>query len=160
MHGYQIIRELGERSGGVWTPSPGSVYPTLQLLEEEGLVQGEDREGKKTFTLTDTGRAAHAARPAGPAPCRRWVRTLTTPSSRSATSSAKWPPPSARLPTPVRRHRWQQPSPSWPTPSDPSIGSWPTTLAIRRRDDRRPQAGGAQRHDGETVARSCWGGPP
>jgi DNA-binding PadR family transcriptional regulator len=68
MHGYQIIRELGERSGGVWTPSPGSVYPTLQLLEEEGLVQGEDREGKKTFTLTEAGQAAHAARPAGPAP--------------------------------------------------------------------------------------------
>lgn len=69
MHGYQIIRELGERTGGVWTPSPGSVYPTLQLLEEEGLVTGEVAEGKKVFTLTDAGRDAVAARPSGrPAP--------------------------------------------------------------------------------------------
>src|SRR4030088_2746910 len=39
MHGYQVIQELSERSGGMWRPSPGSVYPTLQLLEDEGLVR-------------------------------------------------------------------------------------------------------------------------
>jgi len=69
MHGYQIIQELIERSGGVWKPSPGSVYPTLQHLEEQGLVTGEDHEGKRVFTLTDAGRAVVAERSAGrPAP--------------------------------------------------------------------------------------------
>lgn len=56
MHGYQIMRELGERSGGVWRPSPGSVYPTLQLLEDEGLVVATEAEGKRVFALTDAGR--------------------------------------------------------------------------------------------------------
>ena len=65
MHGYQVIQELGERTGGVWRPSPGSVYPTLQHLEEEGLVTGEDREGKKIFTLTEAGRAVLADRASG-----------------------------------------------------------------------------------------------
>jgi len=62
MHGYQIIRELGERSGGVWSPSPGSIYPTLQMLEEEGLIRGEESEGKKVFTLTEAGQAVLATR--------------------------------------------------------------------------------------------------
>jgi len=68
MHGYQIIRELGERSGGVWSPSPGSIYPTLQMLEEEGLIRGEESEGKKVFTLTEAGQAALATRAAGRRP--------------------------------------------------------------------------------------------
>lgn len=55
-HGYDLIRELEERSGGRWRPSPGSVYPTLQLLEDEGLVTGQERDGKRVFTLTDAGR--------------------------------------------------------------------------------------------------------
>lgn len=56
MHGYDLIRELEERSGGAWRPSPGSIYPTLQMLEEEGLVAGADQDGKRVFTLTDAGR--------------------------------------------------------------------------------------------------------
>lgn len=56
MHGYQVIQELAERSGGVWRPSPGSIYPTLQLLEDEGLIRGEEAEGKRVFHLTDAGR--------------------------------------------------------------------------------------------------------
>ena len=60
MHGYQIIAELEERTGGVWKPSPGSVYPTLQLLEDEGLVEASAEVGKKVFHLTDEGRAAAA----------------------------------------------------------------------------------------------------
>jgi hypothetical protein len=59
MHGYQIIQEIGERSGGVWTPSPGSVYPTLQHLEDEGLISSEQRDGKNVFSLTDAGRATN-----------------------------------------------------------------------------------------------------
>jgi DNA-binding PadR family transcriptional regulator len=62
MHGYQVIKELGARSGGVWKPSPGSVYPTLQHLEEEGVVAGRDQDGKRIFELTDAGRAEVAAR--------------------------------------------------------------------------------------------------
>ena len=56
-HGYDLIRELEERSGGAWRPSPGSVYPTLQLLEDEGLVASEERDGKRVYTLTEAGRA-------------------------------------------------------------------------------------------------------
>jgi DNA-binding PadR family transcriptional regulator len=58
MHGYEMIKEIEERSGGVWKPSAGSIYPTLQLLEDEGLITGEEIDGKRRFTLTDEGRAA------------------------------------------------------------------------------------------------------
>ena len=57
MHGYQVIQELESRSGGVWRVSPGSVYPTLQMLEEEGLIAGQEVEGKRVYSLTDAGRA-------------------------------------------------------------------------------------------------------
>ncbi|WP_117210011.1 PadR family transcriptional regulator [Allorhizocola rhizosphaerae] len=57
MHGYEMISELEQRTGGVWRPSPGSIYPTLQLLEDEGLIVSEQSEGRKRFTLTDAGRA-------------------------------------------------------------------------------------------------------
>jgi DNA-binding PadR family transcriptional regulator len=56
MHGYEMIQELDTRTGGIWRPSPGSVYPTLQLLEDEGLIVSEQAEGRKRFTLTDAGR--------------------------------------------------------------------------------------------------------
>ena len=67
MHGYEMIQELERRTGGVWRPSPGSVYPTLQLLEDEGLIAGEEGEGRRRFALTDTGRA-EAERQGQPAP--------------------------------------------------------------------------------------------
>ncbi len=68
MHGYQIIQELSSRSGGAWTPSAGSVYPTLQLLADEGLVGAEETAGKKVFSLTESGAAAAAAAAGQPAP--------------------------------------------------------------------------------------------
>ena len=55
MHGYEMIQQLDERTGGIWRPSPGSVYPTLQMLEDEGLVASSKAEGRKLFTLTDEG---------------------------------------------------------------------------------------------------------
>ena len=65
MHGYQIIQELAERTGGVWRPSPGSVYPTLQQLEDEELVRETASEsGKRVYELTDAGREQAAAAPA------------------------------------------------------------------------------------------------
>jgi DNA-binding PadR family transcriptional regulator len=56
-NGYQIIQEINERSGGVWQPSPGSVYPALQQLEDEGLIQAETPEGgRRRYALTTAGR--------------------------------------------------------------------------------------------------------
>jgi DNA-binding PadR family transcriptional regulator len=68
MHGYQIITEITERSGGIWRPSPGSVYPTLQALEDQGVVTADQAEGRRVFSLTDTGRTEAEAAGDGPAP--------------------------------------------------------------------------------------------
>jgi DNA-binding PadR family transcriptional regulator len=57
MHGYQVIQELESRTGGAWRVSPGSVYPNLQMLEEEGLITSQEVEGKRVYSLTDAGRA-------------------------------------------------------------------------------------------------------
>jgi DNA-binding PadR family transcriptional regulator len=54
-HGYEIIQEIAERSGGAWRPSPGSVYPTLSQLEDEGLVRVEKVEGRRVVHLTEAG---------------------------------------------------------------------------------------------------------
>ena len=54
-NGYQIMQEVEERSGGVWSPSPGSVYPALAQLEDEGLIRSEEIDGRKLFALTDAG---------------------------------------------------------------------------------------------------------
>lgn len=70
MHGYQIINEIAERSGGTWKPSAGSVYPTLQLLADEGLIEADEQNGRKTYSLTEAGRAVVAETTGTPAP---WV---------------------------------------------------------------------------------------
>jgi DNA-binding PadR family transcriptional regulator len=56
-HGYAIMTELAERSGGLWRPSPGSVYPVLQQLQDEGLVLVEEADGRRVFTLSEAGRS-------------------------------------------------------------------------------------------------------
>ena len=77
MHGYEMIKALEQRSGGFYSPSPGSIYPTLQMLEEGGFVTGSEVEGKKVYTITDAGRALLTDNPrneegfAGP-PWARW----------------------------------------------------------------------------------------
>jgi DNA-binding PadR family transcriptional regulator len=58
MHGYEIISTIEENSHGMWRPSAGSIYPTLQLLEEKGLLSAQEMDGKKVYTLTDAGRQA------------------------------------------------------------------------------------------------------
>src|SRR6476469_5238127 len=55
-NGYQIMQEVEERSDGVWRPSPGSVYPALQQLEDEALIRSTESDGRKLFALTDAGR--------------------------------------------------------------------------------------------------------
>ena len=61
-HGYQIIQEIGARTDGAWAPSPGSVYPLLQQLEDEGLVVAREADGKRVFSITDAGRTEATAR--------------------------------------------------------------------------------------------------
>ncbi|MFZ2623747.1 MAG: PadR family transcriptional regulator [Propionibacterium sp.] len=68
MHGYQIIHEIETRSAGLWKPSAGSVYPTLQMLADEGLVEAQESEGKKVYELTDAGRQEADAGKDKPAP--------------------------------------------------------------------------------------------
>ena len=68
MHGYQIIREIEERSNGSWKPSAGSVYPTLQLLADEGTISSEESNGRKIYSLTEAGREEVANDHAAAAP--------------------------------------------------------------------------------------------
>ena len=68
MHGYEMIQELEERSGGRWRPSAGSIYPTLQLMEDEGLVRAEEVDGKRVFSLTEAGSKKVAEREDSKAP--------------------------------------------------------------------------------------------
>jgi DNA-binding PadR family transcriptional regulator len=56
-HGYELMRQLEERSGGIYTASAGTVYPTLQQLEDEGLVVSDSQEGKRVYRIADSGRA-------------------------------------------------------------------------------------------------------
>ena len=58
MHGYEMILEIRERSGEAWSPSPGAIYPTIQLLSDEGLITTHDQDGKKVSSLTEAGRIA------------------------------------------------------------------------------------------------------
>jgi DNA-binding PadR family transcriptional regulator len=89
-HGYEIIQTLEERSGGVWRPSPGSIYPTLQLLEDESLVKAVERDGKRVFELTDTGReeAEERVRDAGGPPWEHQGRSVPHRDLREAMGKA------------------------------------------------------------------------
>jgi DNA-binding PadR family transcriptional regulator len=57
MHGYEIMQQLNLRTGGMWRPSPGVVYPALRMLKDEGLVSDEDVDGRWVFSLSEAGRA-------------------------------------------------------------------------------------------------------
>lgn len=72
MHGYQIIQELAERSGGVWRPGAGSIYPTLRSLQERGYVRSRADGAKRVFSITDYGRRAAPA-PGAPEPWQQYV---------------------------------------------------------------------------------------
>ncbi len=77
-NGYQIMQELETRSDGLWRPSPGSVYPALQQLEDEGLVRSEELDGRKVLRLTEAGEAAVRERPEGaPAPWEEFSHDVT-----------------------------------------------------------------------------------
>jgi len=57
MHGYEVMQALEEESGGGYKPSPGSIYPTLQMLEDEGLLSAREEDGKKIYSITEEGKA-------------------------------------------------------------------------------------------------------
>ena len=59
-HGYDVMQRLEDKTDGSWRPSPGSVYPMLQLLADEGLARSVERDGKRVYELTDAGRAETA----------------------------------------------------------------------------------------------------
>jgi len=88
MHGYQIIQEIEKRSNGAWKPSAGSVYPTLQMLADEGLITAKEADGRKTYSLTKLGsEEAEASRPAP------WE----TPSAKDAAKSMDLPKAGVKL---------------------------------------------------------------
>jgi DNA-binding PadR family transcriptional regulator len=72
MHGYEVIQELETRTSGRWRPSAGSVYPTLQLLEDEGLLTSQEVDGRRTYSPTDAGRQAAEEHPLT---ADRWLET-------------------------------------------------------------------------------------
>jgi DNA-binding PadR family transcriptional regulator len=65
-HGYEVMRRLEAMGGGLWRPSPGSVYPHLQMLEDEGMVRSSDIDGTRTYELTENGLAEVAGHPGSP----------------------------------------------------------------------------------------------
>jgi DNA-binding PadR family transcriptional regulator len=69
-NGYQLMQTIEERSGGRWRPSPGSVYPTLAQLEDEGLIKSVEAEGSRRFEITDAGREHLESRAGEPEPWR------------------------------------------------------------------------------------------
>ena len=69
-NGYGLMQTIEERSDGRWRPSPGSMYPTLSQLEDEGLVRSVESEGARRFELTDAGREALSERAGEPDP---WI---------------------------------------------------------------------------------------
>jgi DNA-binding PadR family transcriptional regulator len=85
MHGYEMIQELEERTGGRWKPSAGSIYPTLQLLEDEGVVTVEATEGKRVYALTEAGRELAEERGEDPAP---WEQVEAASSFRELRDAA------------------------------------------------------------------------
>lgn len=94
MHGYQIIQEIEKRSEGAWEPTPGSVYPTLQLLADEGLIGAQETEGKKTYSLTKDGN--DEAKTSGPAPwettaARNVARAMVLPKAAAKLAQAVGP---------------------------------------------------------------------
>ncbi|MGA1813083.1 PadR family transcriptional regulator [Frondihabitans sp. 4ASC-45] len=91
MHGYQIIRAIEARSGGTWKPTPGSVYPTLQVLDDEGLVSAEQVGERKVYSLTDTGRLAAAAAAESAAAASAAADSAHAGSAYAASGSPKAP---------------------------------------------------------------------
>jgi DNA-binding PadR family transcriptional regulator len=81
-HGYEIIRALEERSHGFYSPSAGSVYPTLQLLEDMGYVSSTEQDGKKVYAITDEGRGFLKERKENIDKIKEHMKDFWTPENR------------------------------------------------------------------------------
>jgi len=81
INGYQVIQQITDRSGGAWRPSPGSVYPTIQQLEDEALVETDDERGRRALRLTDAGTAY----------CTEHADELTAVWAPFERAEAEWP---------------------------------------------------------------------
>ncbi|MBI4884481.1 MAG: PadR family transcriptional regulator [Actinobacteria bacterium] len=77
-HGYELIQRLSDRTGGRWKPSPGSVYPTLQLLEDAGFVSASQQDAKRVYAITDAGRAELQAKMAAAGGSPPWMNSEST----------------------------------------------------------------------------------
>lgn len=82
-HGYEIIRALEERSHGFYSPSAGSVYPTLQLLEDMGYVSSTEQDGKKVYAITDEGRGFLKERKENIDKIKEHMKDFWTPENRA-----------------------------------------------------------------------------
>lgn len=107
-HGYQIIREIEERSEGAWKPSPGSVYPTLQMLADEGLVSVEESGGRKTYSLTEDGTGQAAKLKDTPAPWDHDQEPRKGPSAELTKAGARLGQAVAQIATSGSREQTQQ----------------------------------------------------
>ena len=143
MHGYQIIQEVTDRTGGAWRPSPGSVYPTLQQLEDEELVRTVHTDGRRVFELTDAGREQAAALPSQTPGSPR--ATATTTSRRSATWPSSCSAQRVRWRWPDRRSRSSPPRPSCGRPGAGSISCSPRTARATPRATARAEAAAGPR---------------
>src|SRR5437879_2113160 len=148
-NGYQIMQEVEERSEGVWRPSPGSVYPALAQLEDEGLIRSEQIDGRRLFVITEQGRALLGE------PRRAWLRPLLTcPAQAPHKIIAVFHRTPARSGT-ARRRRW-----SWKACTSASTRwrrcaesiSW---SAPGRRSASSGRTGPASRRLSTCCARSC-----
>jgi DNA-binding PadR family transcriptional regulator len=83
-NGYQLMQAIEERSDGLWRPSPGSVYPTLAQLEDEGLIHSAEPEGTRRFEITDAGRKHLDSRADEPAPWEPAAEDAENPLSELA----------------------------------------------------------------------------
>ena len=129
-NGYQLIQEIERRTDGVWKPSPGSVYPALQQLEDEGLVRAVEFEGKRAYELTPRGATLRRRQPRG---TRRPVRRRHRRRRRGRHGPARPDVPGRRRGHAGRRrrpHRRGQ-ARSSPTPAARSTRSSPRTSPRR-----------------------------
>ena len=171
-NGYQLMQEIESRSDGVWRPSPGSVYPALSQLEDEGLVRAEEGSPGKVFALTDAGRKHVDERDEDGRP-RDASRQLHTPSFTSHSPLSSPPPAAGRgegdpTRTPARALRIlaeDEPrgpgSTSWSSSSSSSSSSSPSSVSSRRRrgGSSPGSARGARRAGPRRPARRRRSGP-
>jgi len=133
-HGYELIGRLEEKSAGTWRPSPGSVYPTLQLFEDEGLVKMEERDDKRVYALTDAGRAEAAER------VERFGRLPGSPGPRP--TARTWRCARPRHSCSRRPSRWLRPPTQRRSSGPPRLSAPPARSCTRSCPNRdRTRAG-------------------